>query len=285
MLKKCVINIKFIASSFVNVYKLYFIKLFMLYIKDGYPNPNEIVYCSVTKILGNTTFLNLEEYDKEGVLIISELAPGRIRSINEFVSVGKHIVCKVLKSNNRNNQIEVSLRRVSDIQKKNKIQEIRQEEFCKSIFIEVSKFLNKKYEDIFDRMSEEIFENYENVFECFTDISQDNTKINLFKKLDKNESSKLLEIINQKIKKEDFVIKKQFKIFNLDSSGVNIVKDTISSSLKNFNESDFLIVYLGNGTYEVRVTNKDKKSADKNLKSFLVEIENLSKKNNCEFKV
>ena len=81
----------------------------MLYTKDGYPEVNEIVYCTVRKISGgNTVFVYLDEYEKEGVLTISEIAPGRIRNLRDHVSEGRVIICKVLRVDPRQNRIDVS---------------------------------------------------------------------------------------------------------------------------------------------------------------------------------
>src|SRR3989338_2586976 len=72
---------------------------------------NDVVLCAVTRIESTGVFAKIEEYDCEGAITLSEISPGRIRNIREFVSVGKKIVCKVLRKNN--DRIELSLRRVS----------------------------------------------------------------------------------------------------------------------------------------------------------------------------
>ena len=69
----------------------------MLYTKDGYPEVNEIVVCTVRKIYGNSTFVYLTEYEKEGVLTISEIAAGRIRNLRDHVVEDKTIICKILR--------------------------------------------------------------------------------------------------------------------------------------------------------------------------------------------
>ena len=100
----------------------------MLYTKDGYPQINEIVLCTVKKIYGNTVFVDLNEYEKEGVLTISEIAPGRIRNLRDHVTEAKQIVCKVLRVDEKHNRIDVSLRRVPIPVMKDKLEEIKKEE-------------------------------------------------------------------------------------------------------------------------------------------------------------
>ena len=97
----------------------------MLYTKEGYPDINEIVVCTVIKIYGNSTFVRLDEYEKEGVLTISEIAPGRIRNLRDHVTENKTIVCKVLRVDERQNRIDVSLRRVPIPVMREKLEEIK----------------------------------------------------------------------------------------------------------------------------------------------------------------
>src|SRR3989344_419680 len=78
-----------------------------------------LVLCSVTKIIGTTVFIHLDEYNIDGTLSFPEVAPGRIRNIRDYAFPGKKIVCKVLKIHPQS--VEVSLRRV-------KVNEIKESE-------------------------------------------------------------------------------------------------------------------------------------------------------------
>src|SRR3972149_5802351 len=72
---------------------------------------NDIVLCTVRKIDGTVVFLDIEECNLMGSMILSEVAAGRIRNLGFYVSPRKKIVCKVLKV--YRDHIELSLRRVT----------------------------------------------------------------------------------------------------------------------------------------------------------------------------
>ena len=61
------------------------------------PKEGEIVLCKVTKIFHSSVFANLVEYGdfSSGMIHISEIAPGRIRNLRDYVKVGKQIVCVI----------------------------------------------------------------------------------------------------------------------------------------------------------------------------------------------
>jgi len=113
----------------------------MFFKKKGLPEESELVICKVTKILPHSVFVNLEEYEKiEAMIHISEISPGRIRNLRDFVREGKVITCKVLRINKDRGHIDLSLRRVSLGQKKNKEEEYKQEQKAEKL-IEVLIFL------------------------------------------------------------------------------------------------------------------------------------------------
>ena len=76
----------------------------------------DFVICIVDRIVGTMVFVKIEGEEREGSLILSEVAPGRIRNLRDYVVPKKMIVCKVLRVSN--DRIDLSLRRVSPKEKK-----------------------------------------------------------------------------------------------------------------------------------------------------------------------
>ena len=87
--------------------------------KKGFPEEDDIVLCTVKKILYHSVFVTLDEYDNlEGMIHISEIAPGRIRNIRDYVREGKKLVCKVLRVRKEKGHFDLSLRRVNEGQRR-----------------------------------------------------------------------------------------------------------------------------------------------------------------------
>ena len=55
----------------------------------------DVVLCTVDRIAGTVVFVKIEG-NGEGSVIISEIAPGRIRNLRDYVVPKKRIVCKIL---------------------------------------------------------------------------------------------------------------------------------------------------------------------------------------------
>ena len=106
----------------------------MLYKKKGMPEESDLVLTTITKIQFHSVFASLDEYEgKTGMIHISEISPGRIRNIFDFVREGKVVVCKVLKINPKLGHIDLSLRRVSEGQRRMKMDEMKQEQLAEKI--------------------------------------------------------------------------------------------------------------------------------------------------------
>ena len=75
----------------------------------------DLVMCTVDRIVGTVVFVKIDGYG-EGGIIMSEIAPGRIRNLRDYVVPKKRIACKVLRISG--NRIDLSLRRVTPKEKK-----------------------------------------------------------------------------------------------------------------------------------------------------------------------
>jgi len=98
-----------------------------------YPEEGELVLCTVTKVQGTTVFAELDKYSKTGVIHTSEISPGRIRNIRDFVVPNKKIVCKVLRLDVSKGHIDLSLRRVSKKDTQEEIQRYKKDKVAEKI--------------------------------------------------------------------------------------------------------------------------------------------------------
>jgi translation initiation factor 2 subunit 1 len=225
----------------------------------------DIVLCTVDRIAGTLVFVKIDETNQEGSIVLSEIAPGRIRNLREYVIPKKKIVCKVLKINSSGG-IQLSLRRVSQKEVKEAKEKFKQENSLKSVLTSI-------LGDNAKRIISEI-EAQENFFDFFQN-AKENPK-HLEKILGEESSKKILEILNsQKSKKT--IIKKQFVLKTKESNGLEKIKK-ILGTLK---EAE--IRYLSSGKYSIKVEDEDIKKTDQKIKQILSDLEKQAKKENMEF--
>jgi translation initiation factor 2 subunit 1 len=96
---------------------------------SGWPESGELVVGKVDEIADFGVFIDLEEYeDKRGLVHISEVASGWIKNVRDHVNEGQTVVAKVLDVDEGAQQIDLSLKDVNEHQRKDKIQEWKNEQ-------------------------------------------------------------------------------------------------------------------------------------------------------------
>ena len=232
----------------------------MLYRREGYPAEDELVLCTVTKVLGHAIFVNLDEYDKGGLVHISEVAPGRIRNIREYVEMGKKIVCKVLRINAERGHIDLSLRRVSDKEKKKKLEAIKQEQKAEKVIEMAAKQLDMKTNEAYELVTSKVFERYPFVHNFFKDLAEGNVEAKelIIEPL----AGALQKIVVERFKPAKVSIKGTFTVKSFEPNGVEVVKATFTHAQKG---NAVVIVYIGGGKYKATVEAENYKDAEQTL--------------------
>ncbi len=234
----------------------------MLLKRQDWPEDGEIVLCKVTKIMPSSVFCNLEEYGRSGMIHISEISPGRIRNIRDFVIEGKIVICKILGINKEKGYIDLSLRRVSESMRRNKNDEIKQELKAEKIVEMIAKDLKTDVRKFYDEITKKLFEKSPLLYPVFEDVALNGKKLVDFG-VDEKIAAKLEELIKQKIKAPEIFIEGEFKIASYAPEGVETIRQALSLIEK---KKDTIIKYLGNGRYMLKITAEDYKTAEKMLK-------------------
>jgi translation initiation factor 2 subunit 1 len=247
----------------------------MLYKRKGLPEDDELVMCTVTAVQHHSVFAKLDEYEKSGMIHISEVSPGRIRNIRDYVVEGKKVVCKVLKTDPVKGHIDLSLRRVNEAQKKKKLSEIKQEQKAEKIIESIAKKINKDEKDVYNKIAEKVLEKYVYIHECFNEIVKDEVTLEELG-IEKKLAQTLTEAVKERIKPEEVEIKGELTLISYAPNGIDIIKEALSKA-KNVE-----IKYLGAGKFSMNVKSDDYKKAEKILEKNSEAIIDFMEKNKGE---
>ncbi|MBI2138722.1 translation initiation factor IF-2 subunit alpha [Candidatus Woesearchaeota archaeon] len=248
----------------------------MLLKKKGLPEEDELVLCTVTKIFPNGVFALLEEYGQSGMIHISEVSPGRIRNIRDFVKEGKKIVCKVLRINKEKGQIDLSLRRVNDGQKRGKLNEIKLEQKAEKIIEHAAKKIGKSTADVFKEIFDKVSKKYGLVYPCFDEVVQGKASL---EKLGVSlaVANVVEEAVRERLKPPEVSVQGDLKVRMYSPEGIVHIKKAleIGEAGKKTKTNAF---YLGGGRYHIVVNAEEYKDAEKILDKFVESAVSLIKK-------
>jgi len=221
----------------------------------------QVVLCTVEKIVGTAVFVKIED-NGEGTIVTSEIAPGRIRNLRDYVVPNKKIVCKVL-SIDKVGSIHLSLRRVSAKERKEVLDQYSKE---KSL-IATLKTIVKDAEKVIEKIKKN--HTLVDFFEKVKEIPE------LLEKLvSKEEAQRLLKIINEK-KEKEVSVKKEFQLKSEANDGIIKIRRLLPEEAS----------YLGSGRYFLTIKNKSYKDANTKLNRLLEEIEKKAKQEGLFFDV
>ena len=230
----------------------------MFYKKKEIPKEGEIVLCTVKKISYHSVFLKLDEYNNlEGMMHISEIAPGRIRTIRDYVKEGKKVVCKILRVNKITKSIELSLRRVNKMQRINKSAECKQEQKAEKLLEFIGIQLN-----MYKEAGYELISKYGSLNESFQNLVLDKDQINELE-IKKEISDLLIKTVIERIKPKEVQVKGVLNISLNTEDGVDTIKKVLTDSQK----GTIKIIYMGAPKYQITVTASDYKTAEEILEN------------------
>ena len=245
-------------------------------LKKDFPEEDELVLCTVTKVQYNSIFAKLDEYDKVGMIYIAEVSPGRIRNIRDFVVEGKKIVCKVLRVDKEKGHIDLSLRRVTETQRRNKINSIKQEQIAEKIVEMVAKKLNTNFEKLCSDLSSKISEEYLSFYTFFEDVAKNKgllEEIGLQKEIE----NELYDAIKSRIKEPIVKIGGELSLVSYAPNGIAIIKEALVKASEP-NPEKIRITYEGAGKYRLVLEAPNYKEAEKLLeKSTSAAIDSIKK--------
>lgn len=226
----------------------------------------QIVLCTVEKIVGTTVFVKIQE-NGEGTLITSEISPGRIRNLRDYVVPGKKIVCKILHI--RENRIHLSLRRVKQNEKKELLNKIKKEKNSKAILKTV---LGDESKKVIEKITKE-----QTILDFFEQVKKE-PKI-LEKYVKKQNAEKIIKILESK-KEKPKEIKHIIKLSSNSSDGISKVKNIINKACK---DSKCDVSYIAAGKYSLGIQGPDFKQIKSEINKVTGSIEKQAKKENCKF--
>lgn len=236
--------------------------------KSNFPEEGDMVLCTVEQILGTTVFVKLDDYGKSGVIATSEIAPGRIRNIRDYVIPNKKIVCKILKVDELKGHIELSLRRVSQKDTKELLEKKNQE----NTSLKILKIASPNAEDI----SKKIKEKYDSLSEFLEKSRKNNELIGEF--FNEKEAERIGELVAERINAKKIEIRKKISVSTIAPNGISLIKDALSiKGLK--------VQYLGAPNYSISIEDVNYKEANRRMEDALKKLESNAKEKNLKLEI
>lgn len=239
----------------------------MLLQREGLPNVSEIVMCTVKNISGIMVTVSLDEYDNQtGLIHISEISPGRIRNIRDYVKEGKKIVCKILTVNKERGHIDLSLRRVNESARREKVDELKHERIAEGIVETLVKTQKLELDTVYHTIFDEASKKHDFLYPYFEEVVLKGDKVLQKLDLTKEVIDELATLIIQRIKPPVVEINTKYYIESYREDAANLIKAAFEKAIKKVKNMEVVIKYLGSGYYSLNAKDETFKQAEKKVK-------------------
>jgi translation initiation factor 2 subunit 1 len=254
-------------------------------IKKEYPSEGELVVGTVLKVQNFGAFVTLDEFpNKEGFIHIAEIATGWVKRIRNHIKEKQKVVCKVMHVDEAKNHIDLSLKRVNEHQRRDKIQEWKNSQKSEKLIEMVAKQIGKTVEECYREFGNDLIKKYGVLYAAFEEAAYDIETL-------KNDGFKgdWLKDFEQVAKTNisiPFVdIKGYINVTSWLPDGISYIREALMNAEKtDYEDVDIQIKYIGAPQYMITVKAPDYKIAEEEMKKSVEKIKESIKKYNGEFK-
>jgi translation initiation factor 2 subunit 1 len=237
------------------------------------PERGDIVLCTVREISPHGIYVDLDEYNgMNGFLHISEISTGWVRNIDRVAKVGQKLVLKVVRAERSRREVDLSLRQVTNEERRNKLIEWKQKEKVMTILSMVKKKLvmdDKQFSDIVTKLQNE----YGTLYEALEDATKRGEKTFASMSLPPEVVNEMVTTAREKIASPKYEVGSIVEMSSNASDGILQIKRALAAGLNASSVAEIKMTYVGAPRYRVRVTADDYKQADKVMGAVLLKME------------
>ncbi len=229
------------------------------------PEEGELVIGTVTSIRNFGAFVTLDEYEKrEAFIHLSEVATGWVKYIRDHIREGQKIVARVLRVDPSKGQIDLSLKRINDHQRREKVQAWKNEQRAMRLVEQVAQSLKMTADQAVELFGPALVERYGSLFQAFEVASADPKRFQ--KEVEKTPwASAFLKVARENIVPPHVTILGTLQVSDPAPNGVEHVRDALLAAERVDPES-IEIHYVGAPRYRIRVQAAQYKQAEEILK-------------------
>jgi translation initiation factor 2 subunit 1 len=235
------------------------------------PEPGEVVVCTVREITSHGIYVNLDQYDgTNGFLHVSEISTGWVRNIDRVAKVSQKLILKVIRVNRARREIDLSLRQVTNEERRAKVIEWKREERAVAIVDAVKKKLG--LEDQEEReLRQKLEEEYGTLYDALETAARKGPEGIAAAGLTEREAGAVAEIAEEKIVPPKYEVGALVEVSSRSPEGIEQVKKTLLAAVSS-STAKVHIAYAGAPHYRVRITADDYKQAEKAMDAVLEKI-------------
>jgi translation initiation factor 2 subunit 1 len=261
----------------------------MIFPKKPLPDEGEILIATVKKVFDQGAYVTLDEYGGlEAYLPWIEVSSRWVRNVRDVLSEGRKIVVKVIRVDRKKGTVDVSLKKVTEDEKKKKMAQWKRLQRTDKILEIVSKKLNLPEKQAWEEVAWRLESKYNtDAFAVLERAAKEGDKVLREAGVPDVWIKPLLEEIGKHIEEKRYKVQQIVVVRSNAPDGVEKIKSFFGAAEESFNDDvgELRIFSVGAPRYMVEITGTDKAEIGAELSRLLKKMESLAKNYDVSFMV
>jgi len=235
------------------------------------PEAGEIVICTVREITSHGIYVNLDQYEgMNGFLHVSEISTGWVKNIERVAKVQQKLVLKVIRANRMRREIDLSLRQVTNEERRSKVIEWKREERAMAIISAVKNRLGLSDEQTKSLVAK-LEEEFGTLYASLEAAAKKKEKAFQSLELPSETAKVVVEVAGEKIIPPRYEVGALIEMSSKSPDGIDHIKKTLLAAADS-TSAEVHITYAGAPRYRIRITADDYKQAEKALDGVIEKV-------------
>ena len=234
--------------------------------KPHWPEVGDLVIATIENVTTYGAYTKLDEYDKQGLLHVSEISSSWIRNIRDFVREGQKAVLKVIRVDLEKGHIDLSLRRVTKRARIEKIRQWKKDRKAEALLRGVAEKGGLPPEEVYEKAGALLEEKY-GLYDGFEKIAKEGAEVLTAMGVPESLAKAFAEVAEERIRVKMVKVKGTLEIRCMTPNGVKVIQDSFLKAKKTEKpkDADVCFYVIAAPKYSLEVSAENYKRAEEVL--------------------
>ena len=260
----------------------------MIYNRKQLPSEGEVLIATVKQVFDYGSYVTLDEYSNlQAFLPWSEISSRWVKNIRDVIKEGRKIVVKVIRVDKKKGSVDVSLKKVTEDEKRKKNLQWKKLQKVDKILEIIAQKLGKSEKEAWEQVAFKLEDKYGDVYDSMIKAVNEGEQVLRDAGIDEIWIKPLMEEIGKHIEEKKVKVSEVITLRSTAPDGIEKIRKVLDEAVKKVEdeEEEVKIYTIGAPRYRVDVIGTEPKHTSMVLQELLEAIKEESQNEGVMFSV
>jgi len=228
-----------------------------------WPEFGDLVIATIEKVMDYGAYVQLDEYNRQGFLHISEISSARIRRIRDYVKENQKMILKVIRVDIQKGHVNLSLRRVTKRERIEKNKRWKKDRKGEALLNEVAEKVGLPIHEVYQKAGAILEEKY-GLYEGFEKVVKEGVEALVELDIPEDLAKVIAQVAEERIRVKMVKVRGVIEVRCMKPNGVKCIQDAFLGAKKSCKAKDAKIEFyvIAAPRYSVEVSADNWKRAE-----------------------